>query len=167
VAIEGANAIHLGDEVTVGAGTCLAASPLTGFSSCRLEIGSGCSIGRYNHIYATRKIIFGQKVLTANGVYVSDNLHGYEDTSLAVLDQKVVQLNDVEIGDGSWIGHNACVIGASIGRNCVIGANAVVTRDIPDFSVAVGAPAVVIRRFVSQSAEWERLVPPGTKDGKS
>lgn len=157
VAIEGAAAIHLGDNVVVAAGTCLAATPLTGSLSCRLEIGDGCAIGRFNHIYATRSIRFGRKVLTANGVYVSDNVHGYRDPARAVLDQGVVQLRDVVIGDGSWLGHNVCVIGASIGRNCVIGANAVVTRDIPDYSVAVGAPAYVIRRFVPGTGEWERV----------
>jgi acetyltransferase-like isoleucine patch superfamily enzyme len=60
----------------------------------------------------------------------------------------------VAIGDGSWIGENACIIGASIGRNCVIGANAVVTRDIPDYCVAVGIPAAVIRRFDVTLQKW-------------
>jgi acetyltransferase-like isoleucine patch superfamily enzyme len=46
------------------------------------------------------------------------------------------------------------VIGCTIGRNCVIGANAVVTTDIPDYCVAVGAPAKVIRRWNAQTKEW-------------
>jgi acetyltransferase-like isoleucine patch superfamily enzyme len=58
------------------------------------------------------------------------------------------------IGDGSWIGENACIIGAHVGKNCVIGANAVVTSDIPDYSVAVGVPAVVIKRFDAPSKMW-------------
>lgn len=156
VAIEGAARIRLGDDVYVAAQTCLAAVPHTGHNDCRLEIGNGSRIGRFNHIYATRSVRIGSKVLTANGVYISDNLHGYRDPTTAVLDQPVVQSNDVSIGDGSWLGHNVCVTGASIGRHCVIGANAVVTRDIPDFCVAIGAPAIIIRRYDPARGDWRK-----------
>ena len=60
----------------------------------------------------------------------------------------------VRIGRGSWLGENVSIIGASIGRNCVIGANSVVTKDIPDFSVAVGIPAVVIKHFDVEQQLW-------------
>lgn len=161
IAIEGAGNIYLGSNVLVAAKSCLAANPVAGDGATRLEIGDGSSIGRFNHIYATRRIRLGRKVLTANGVYISDNLHGYSDPRVAVLDQPIVQTDDVEIGDGSWIGHNVCVIGASIGRNSVIGANAVVTRSIPDFCVAVGAPAIIIRRYHEASQTWRRTSPCG------
>lgn len=154
IAIEGAERIHLGDGVYVAAQTCLAAMPYTGAASCRLEIGDGSRIGRFNHIYATRRVTIGHRVLTANGVYISDNLHGYRDISRAVLDQPIVQTRDVKVGDDSWLGHNACVVGVSIGRHCVIGANAVVTRDIPDYCVAVGAPAAIVRRYDPARADW-------------
>lgn len=52
------------------------------------------------------------------------------------------------IGEGSWIGENVCVCGANIGKHCVIGANSVVTKDIPDYSVAVGCPARIIKKIV-------------------
>ena len=63
----------------------------------------------------------------------------------------------------SWLGENVAIIGASIGKNCVIGANAVVTDDIPDYSVAVGIPARVIRQYDAPSGQWHRVgakVPP-------
>lgn len=161
IAVEGAERIHLGDEVYVAHHTCLAATPHTGSDECRLEIGDGSRIGRFNHFYATRRIVLGAKVLTANNVYISDNVHGYRNPDAAVLDQPVEQLGDVEIGDGSWLGHNACVLGVRIGRHCVVGANAVVTRDLPDYSIAVGAPAVIIRRYDVQAAAWRRTSPDG------
>jgi acetyltransferase-like isoleucine patch superfamily enzyme len=65
----------------------------------------------------------------------------------------------VTIGDGAWIGENACVIGASVGKNAVIGANAVVTQDVPDFSVAVGVPARIIKRYNPSSQCWEKVAP--------
>lgn len=161
IAIEGPDRIHLGDDVYVAAQTCLAAVPHTGDTTCRLEIGDSARIGRFNHIYATRLIRIGRQVLTANGVYISDNQHGYRDITKAVVDQPIIQSKDVVIGDGSWIGHNACIAGASIGRHCVVGANSVVTRDIPDYCVAVGAPAIVIRRFDPARAAWFATGPDG------
>lgn len=161
IAVEGAGRIHLGSDVYVAAQTCLAAMPHTGYPSCRLQIGDGSRIGRFNHLYATRRVVLGRQVLTANGVYISDNQHGYRDTTRAVLEQPIVQSRDVSIGDGSWIGHNACIVGASIGRHCVIGANAVVTRDIPDYCVAVGAPATIIRRYDPARRDWFATGPAG------
>ena len=161
VAIEGPENIHLADHIYVAAHSCLAAKPLTGTNECRLEIGKGSSIGRFNHIYATRRVVLGDHVLTANGVYISDNLHGYRNPLVPILQQPIVQIADVEIGAGSWLGHNACILGARIGRHCVIGANAVVTRDIPDFCVAVGAPAIIITRLDQASGAWRVTDPDG------
>ena len=161
VAIEGPGRIYLGDDVYVAAQTCLAAMPHTGIDTCRLEIGDGCRIGRFNHIYATSRVTLGAKVLTANGVYIADNSHGFQDPVIAILDQPIEQSREVTIGEGSWLGHNVCIVGANVGRHCVIGANAVVTRDIPDFCVALGVPAVVIRRYDAAMLEWRPTNPAG------
>ena len=56
-------------------------------------------------------------------------------------------MGEVEIGENSWIGENVCVIGCKIGRNSIIGANSVVTKDIPSYCVAVGSPARIVKRF--------------------
>lgn len=120
-----------------------------------LVIGDGCALGDFNHIAAVRRVVFGKNVLTANGVYVSDNLHGFEDIHTPIMDQPVRFKAEVHIGDGTWIGENVCIIGAKIGKNCVVGANSVVTRDIPDYCVAVGSPAKVIKRFNPASNQWE------------
>jgi acetyltransferase-like isoleucine patch superfamily enzyme len=103
--------------------------------------------------------VIGDHVLTANNVYISDNLHGYEDVTRPIMHQRVRFKKVVVIGDGCWIGENACIIGATIGRNSIIGANAVVTCDIPDYAVAVGIPAVVIRRFDQQLQQWVDVAP--------
>lgn len=122
-----------------------------------LSIGEGCAFGYNNHITAVGQVTIGNHVLTANNVYISDNLHDYEDVSVPIMHQRVRFKREVEIGDGSWIGENACIIGARVGKNCVIGANAVVTSDIPDYSVAVGVPATVIKQFDPQSKKWVAL----------
>jgi acetyltransferase-like isoleucine patch superfamily enzyme len=126
-------------------------------SKVELIIDEGATIGRFNHIYATKRIEIGKNVLTADRVYIADNVHQYEDINVPIKNQPVKQLGEVYIGDGSWIGENACIIGARIGKNCVIGANAVVLKNIPDYSVAVGIPAKVIKRFNQEINEWVKI----------
>ena len=106
------------------------------------------------HLGKYEKIEIGKKVLIANKVYISDNRHGYKNILLPIIDQPVEQINAVIIGDGAWLGENVCVIGACVGKNSVIGANAVVTNDIPDYCVAVGAPAKIIKRYNFELKEW-------------
>jgi acetyltransferase-like isoleucine patch superfamily enzyme len=123
-------------------------------SNVQLIIGEGSTIGRFNHIYATKRIEIGKNVLTADRVYISDNLHRYENIHVPIKNQPIKQLNSVYIGDGAWIGENVCIMGAKIGKNCVIGANSVVLSDIPDYSVAVGSPAKIIKQYDFQINEW-------------
>jgi len=149
--------ISIGDRVFVGYKSWLAASPLTGHQDCKLIIDDGCTIGNFNHIYSTHEVILEKHVLTADKVYISDNIHGYEDVTSPIMTQPVVQKKTVRIGTGSWLGENVCVIGASIGAHSVIGANSVVTTDIPSFSVAVGAPARVIKKYNFYSKKWEKF----------
>jgi acetyltransferase-like isoleucine patch superfamily enzyme len=160
--INGHRNIEIGNFVFIGYKTWLAAVPAPENSKCILKFGDGCSIGNLNHIYATKKIEFGKKVLTADKVYISDNTHSYENVDVAIIDQPVRQIREVHIGDGSWLGENVCIIGVSIGKNCVIGANSVVTKDIPDYSVAVGNPARVIKRYNFDSNNWQKTKPDGT-----
>lgn len=127
-----------------------------------LIIGNGCAIGHFNEIYATKSIVIEDNVLTADRVYISDNLHGYENPDMPIIKQPIKQNGTVRIGEGSWLGVGVAVIGANIGKHCVIGANAVITKDIPDYSVAVGIPAKVIKRYNFSTRKWERTNPDGT-----
>lgn len=154
--LDGAENIDIGPGSVFQSGSWLYAVA-TASSSVRLSVGKGSVFGYNNHITAVKEVRIGDEVLTANNVYISDNLHGYEDIHTPVLRQPVLVKKAVSIGDGSWIGENACIIGACVGRNCVIGANAVVTSDIPDYSVAVGAPAVVIKQYDHASKQWRKV----------
>ena len=66
---------------------------------------------------------------------------------MPIINQPIKQISTVRIGERAWLGVVVSVIGANIGKHCVIGANAVVTHDILDYSVAVGIPAKVIKRY--------------------
>lgn len=152
--IDGAKNIFINNGVHIGYKSWLAALPQTGAEKCSIVIGEDCSLGNFNHIYATHSICFGKKVLTADKVYISDNVHDYHNIELAVKEQPIVQKRDVRIGEGAWLGENVCVIGASVGKHSVVGANSVVTKDIPDYCVAVGIPARVIKRYDFDKKEW-------------
>ena len=154
--LSGSKRIFIGKNVYIRQSTWLAAVPVTGDEKCSLTIGDGTYVGNFCHFYASSKIEIGRKVLFADKVYLSDNLHGYKNIEMAVIDQPVEQTAPVIIGDGAWIGEHACVIGASVGKNSVVGANAVVTKNIPDYCVAVGAPAVIIKRYNFELKDWCR-----------
>ena len=154
--LEGKGNISIERNVIIKYKSWLAAVPYSN-TNCKLEIGAGSVIGNFNHIYATQLIIIGKNVLTADKVYISDNQHVYDDIQVPIMHQTVKQLSKVHIGDGSWLGENVCIIGASIGKNCVIGANSVVTKNIPDYSLAVGSPARVIKMFNIKSGLWEKV----------
>ena len=154
--LDGTKNISIGSYVNIQYKTWLAALPLTGEKKCQLHIGDGSSIGNFNHIYATKEIIIGKNVLTADKVYISDNIHGYGNINMPIKEQQVIQKNGVYIGDDSWIGENVSIIGASIGKHCVIGANSVVTKNIPNYCVAAGIPAKIIKRYNPSSNIWEK-----------
>ncbi|MBM3415179.1 MAG: acyltransferase [Bacteroidetes bacterium] len=152
--VDGHKRIYIGSGVYINDGGWLACLPLTGNNNCSLTIGDGTYVGRFCHFYATSKIEIGKKVLMADKVYIADNLHQYENVNMPVIDQPVKQAAQVVIGDGAWLGENVCVIGASVGKQSVVGANSVVMKDIPDYCVAVGAPARIIKRYSFEKSKW-------------
>jgi len=141
-------AIHLGRETMVAPDVTLSAGWGPGQANLPervLVIGNRSLIGRGSSIVAHRSIEIGDDVWTGHNVYITDMNHGYEDVDLPISVQNQPE-TPVVIEDGSWLGHGVVVLpGAHIGRHVVIGANSVVTSKIPDYSVAVGAPARVIR----------------------
>jgi acetyltransferase-like isoleucine patch superfamily enzyme len=154
--LDGGNGVAIDNGTFFQRGVWLYCCGVDGVKA-NLSIGKNCVFGYNNHITCVEKVTIGDFVLTANNVYISDNLHGYEDIHTPIINQPVQFKGVVEVGSGSWIGENACIIGVKVGKNCVIGANAVVLTDIPDYSVAVGIPAKVIKRYDLESSRWLRV----------
>lgn len=125
-----------------------------------VSFGSGTDLGRGSTVSAYHKVVFENGVLTGPYVYIADHNHKYTDIEQYISKQGVSIGKDdsVIIGEGSWLGINAVVVGnVKIGKHCVIGANSVVTGDIPDYCVAVGAPAKIIKKFNSSNGLWEKV----------
>lgn len=151
------NHIQIGDDVVIKQYAWLTSGRHSLASQPMLLIGNGTRIGHFNHITVKDRVELGTNVLTADKVFISDNAHQYQDVNQPVSEQIVFSKGPVSIGDGAWLGENVCVISARIGKNSVIGANSVVISDIPDFSVAVGAPARVVKRYRFESKSWEMV----------
>ena len=123
----------------------------------KLSIGEKTYIGRKAHIVALKKISISNNVLIGDNVYISDNFHRFDRVDIPFKDQGVGFKSEVEIDEGTWIGENVCIISAKIGKNCIIGANSVVLNDLPDYCMAVGSPAKIIKTFDSRTNTWEKI----------
>jgi len=115
-------------------------------------IASNCQIGAKNLIHIERDVILSSSVL------IMDHLHEYQDTSLPIVAQGATKGGRVRIGQGSWIGHSAVIVCDEgelvLGRNCIVGANAVVTKSYPAYSVIAGNPARVVKHFDPEKGAW-------------
>ena len=142
--------IRIGASTMIGPQVALSAGMVPGqqcITDTVVSIGDRCLIGRGSGIVGHLSIEIGDDVWTGHYVYITDQNHGFDDPTLPISEQ-VQSERPVRIGSGSWIGHGSVILpGATIGRNVVIGANSVVSGDIPDYSVAVGAPARVVRQI--------------------
>lgn len=144
--LKGNQHIILEDSVTVRPYTQI-------WSGGAVRIGKGSEIGERCRISIANSLVIGEKVLLSPNVYITDCDHEYRNVEVPVIDQGVVQRGQkVSIGEGTYIGINAVIVGdVRIGKHCVIGANSVVTKDVPDYCVAVGSPAKVIKRMPGKS----------------
>jgi lipopolysaccharide O-acetyltransferase len=145
----GAGAITVGDRVSIGQCTRIGA-----LDGAKITIGDDCEITGGSSFFArTEGIEIGRGVLMAWNVQVYDVQHETAAADRPIRAQGLARGGKVRIGDGAWLGANVVVLqGVTIGRNAVVGANSVVTSDVPDFATAVGTPARVIRERAGAAA---------------
>jgi acetyltransferase-like isoleucine patch superfamily enzyme len=119
---------------------------ITAPGDARIRIGAGCFLNVGVMVASTQLVEIGDHCMLANGCFVSDGDHRFDDPALPVPWQGFTSKGPTRIGDNTWCGaHVVVTSGVTIGERCVIGANSVVTKDIPSFSIAAGVPARVLR----------------------
>lgn len=123
----------------------------------KIKISEGTQIGHFFHCVCKNTVVIDKNVLIADKVFVSDCTHKYTDINTPIMQQEISEIRPVIIGENSWIGENCAILGASIGKHCVIGANSVVVKDIEDYCVAVGNPAKVVKKYNFVSNKWEKI----------
>ena len=120
-------------------------------------IGDGALFEQGFHLACAESIAIGARVACSRNVSIFDVWHRYEDVRVPIIDQPLGTA-PVSVGEGTLIGMGSVILpGVSIGRHCMIGANSVVNRDIPDFCVAAGVPARIIRRHDAVRDQWVRV----------
>lgn len=136
----GVDGIRIGDRVQIGPSCRLGA-----LGGAKLVIGDKSELVAACSLFAqTEGIEIGTGVLMAPNVQIYDAQHAIADTERPIRLQGVARGGKVYIRDGAWLGANVVVMpGVTIGCNAVIGANSVVTKDIPDYAIAAGSPAAV------------------------
>ena len=119
-----------------------------------VNIGHHTIVGLGNVIIGP--VTIGNEVMLAQNIVISGLNHGYEDVTISPRQQKEV-CKQIIIADHVWIGSNVVITaGVTLGKHCIIGAGSVVTKDIPEFAVAVGNPAKVIKKYNPETKLWEK-----------
>ena len=113
----------------------------------RVRIGSGTFLNIATMVASETLVEIGDHCMFANGCFISDASHRFDDPEKPVPWQGFTSKGPTRIGDNVWCGsHVVITTGVTVGDRCVIGANSVVTRDLPPHSIAAGAPAKVLRQ---------------------
>jgi lipopolysaccharide O-acetyltransferase len=163
--VRGRHLIRVGEGLTTGVGLRLDAFDHGLSGGPLIVIGRHAQINDYVHIAAILRVEIGDDALLASKIFITDHNHGRIDGA-GELDgpdtppaQRPEAARAVVIGDRVWIGEGAVVLpGVTIGDGCIIGANAVVTADIPADSIAAGNPARVLRRYDRGLGAWVRTL---------
>lgn len=154
--IRGMEYIEIGDNFTAGKGTTLQAwdSYENQKFNPEIIIGNNVMLTDYIQISAINKVVLGDNLLVGQNVYISDNSHGNADETaigIAPIKRSLTSKGPVIIGKNVWIGRGAVILsGVTVGDNAIVGANSVVTRDVPANSVVAGSPAKIIKYLANK-----------------
>lgn len=150
--ILGGEFIYIGSNSSFGKRCVITAwNSLEYNNNIKIEIGNNVVIGDDCHITAVNSIIISDGCLLGKKITITDNSHGeinFEELHIPPIDRKIFSKGSVVIGKNVWIGDKVSILpNVKIGDGAIIGANAVVTSDIPANSIAVGIPAKILKTF--------------------
>lgn len=152
--------IKIGDSVLVDRDVWLNVPIISANKEPALIIGKGSNIGRRSVISAINQICIQENVLFAPAVFVTDHNHQYSDPNLPIMEQGVTAGGRIVIERNCWLGYGSMVLASRgqvvLGQNSVVGAYSVVTESCPPYSVVVGNPARVVKRFDPISKTWTK-----------
>ncbi len=136
----GDNGIVIEDNVIVNRSCMIQAK------SGPIRLGKRTTIGSNSVIVSMAGVVFGEAVLVAGNCYFTAGAYHVDDTGSAVMDQGAYSKGPIILGDNSWIGTGAIILdGVKVGKGAIVGAGAVVTKDVPDYAIVAGVPAKIIR----------------------
>lgn len=123
-----------------------------------LSFGSNVRVTSRLRVTCANHIEIGNYVLIAPDVFITDHSHGMDPENPGGYSPQPLEIGKVAIEDGVWIGQRVCVLkDVTIGAHSIIGANSVVTHDVPPYSIAVGSPARVVKQYNRERKQWEKV----------
>lgn len=161
--------IHMGDDVKIGPGALIVAQTTYPTSVMRdprrdqdvqtfdprIVIGHRVTATSALTIVAMQEVVIEDDVMIASNVLICDGLHGYAHANEPYKYQPMGHIAPIRIGRGSWLGQNVVVLpGVTIGELAIVGANSVVSHDVPARAIAVGQPARVIKQWDAATQRW-------------
>lgn len=159
--IRGKDGIVFGEGLTTGYHCRLESYSNEGKS---LFFGNNIQINDFVHISSLRSVEIGNNVLIASKVFITDITHGEYSNGIneskpdIIVNKRELSAKPVKVEDNVWIGELVSILpGVIIGKNSIIGANSVVTKNIPPNSIAVGNPAKVVKQYNFKTKRWEKI----------
>lgn len=124
----------------------------------KLIIEDGAYLGDHLTILCADEVIIEKNVLMASYITIATENHGIDPENMICYGKQPLSTLSVRIGEGSWIGEKVIILpGVHIGKKVIVGAGAVVTKDVPDYTIVAGNPAKVIKKYNFQTHRWERV----------
>jgi lipopolysaccharide O-acetyltransferase len=161
--IRNKNKVEIGYNFTTGFNCRIEAITNDNSSKKLIKIGDNVQINDNVHIAAIGSVTIGDNVLLASKIFISDHNHGnysgldQSNPNINPIDRKL-SYKPVQIKKNVWIGESVSILqGVSIGQGSIIGANSVVSKSIPDYTIAVGSPAVPIKKYNFKKNKWEKF----------
>lgn len=152
--------VSMGDDIYIAPDVWLNVVAGSNSLEPKIVLGSGCKIGRRSTISSRNQIILQPDVLLAPSVLIMDHNHEFSNTNLPIHEQGVTEGGRIIIEKNCWLGYGAVIVcnhgELVVGRNSVVGANAIVTRSFPPFSVIAGNPAKLLKTYDHQTRQWVR-----------
>lgn len=152
--------IQCGSRVVIGEGSrllCWDSYHGNQKMSPRIVLGNNVRVTRNLTIQCANSVRIDDNVLIASDVFIIDYNHGINPIPISYLENPL-DVKSIEIGEGAWLCNNVIILpGVSIGKKTIIGAGSVVTKSIPDYSMAVGNPAKVIKHYDYKTGEWVKV----------
>lgn len=164
IIIKGRKYIDFGENLTAGYYCRFEVYPNDNDKRKRIIFGKNIQVNDFVHISSIDKVEIGDGCLMASHIYISDNSHGRYDggdldsSPLTPPDHREYITAPVKIGRNCWIGEGVIIMpGVTIGDGCIIGAHSIVKNDIPEASIAVGAPAKIVKRYSFEENRWIKI----------
>lgn len=149
--------ISFGNNIVVCHGSWINVSNRDRSQVCKITISDNTFLGANNFLSVGKNIYIGSHVLTTSNCSFIGATHVVDDVNCPYFSTGVTENSSIKVGDNCFFGYASSVIGnVTIGRGSIIGAHAVVLNDIPPFSMVVGNPAKVIKRFNFKTNQWTK-----------